>query len=188
LTLSHEGMDLISIDGRAIDMTADLIGKVSKDKTTMSWASVKGTTVGQGSEVMRMKFRATKAQQLSNVLQITSEVTGAEAYVGTDMERSAIVLEIRRDARPSIFNVSQNEPNPWKTSTVINYTLPQAGAVKLTVLDVSGKVIWTYDTKGEVGQNQATITREQLNGATGILIYKVETGAFSAQRKMLVIE
>jgi hypothetical protein len=188
LTLSHVGMELVSIDGRAIEMTADQVGKVSKDKTTMSWASANSTTVAQGNEVMRMKFRATKAQQLSASLQITSEVTGAEAYVGSEMERSAIVLEVRRDARTSTFNVSQNEPNAWKTSTVINYALPQAGAVKLTVLDVTGKVIRTYDTNGEAGQNQITVTREQLNGAAGILIYKVESGAFSAQRKMLVIE
>jgi hypothetical protein len=188
LTLSHLGMELVSIDGRAIEITADHVGKVSKDKTMMSWASANGKTVVQGSEVMRMTFRATKAQQLSNALQITSEVTGAEAYVGTDMARSAIILEIRSDARPSIFDVAQNEPNPWKTSTVINYTLPQAGIVKLTILDVTGKVIRTYDSKGEAGQNQATITREHLDGASGILIYKVESGAFSTQRKMLVIE
>ncbi len=88
-------MELISIDGRAREITADHlsfassietgIGKVSKDKTTMCWASANGTTVSQGSEVMRLSFRATKAQQLSNALQITSEVTGAEAYVGADM-------------------------------------------------------------------------------------------------------
>jgi uncharacterized repeat protein (TIGR01451 family) len=187
LTLSHEGLELVNIDGRAIEMTADHVGKVSKDKTTMSWASANGTTVAQGSEIMRMKFRATKAQQLSNALQITSEVTGAEAYVGSDMERSGIILEVRgKEGRP--FEVAQNEPNPWKTTTVINYTLPQAGAVKLTILDVTGRIIRTFDSNGDAGQNQITVTREQLNGAAGVLIYKVESGAFSAQRKMLVIE
>jgi hypothetical protein len=71
---------------------------------------------------------------------------------------------------------------------VINYTLPQAGAVKLTVLDVTGKIIRTHDAKGEAGANEVRMTREELNGASGILIYKVESGSFSTQRKMLVIE
>jgi hypothetical protein len=91
-----------------------------------------------------------------------------------------------KEGRP--FAVGQNEPNPWKASTVINYTLPQAGAVKLTIQDVTGRILRTYDSNGEAGQNQITVTREHLNGAAGILIYKVESGAFSAQRKMLVIE
>jgi hypothetical protein len=46
----------------------------------------------------------------------------------------------------------------------------------------------TYVSNGEAGQNQITVSHEHLNGATGILIYKVESGAFSTQRKMLVIE
>jgi hypothetical protein len=58
----------------------------------------------------------------------------------------------------------------------------------LTILDVTGRIIRTFDSNGDAGQNQITVTREQLNGAAGVLIYKVESGAFSAQRKMLVIE
>ncbi len=188
LTLSHEGMELVSIDGRAIEMTADHIGKISKVKTTMSWASANGTTVAQGSEVMRMKFRATKDQQLSNALQITSEVTGAEAYIGTKMERTTIILEMRKDIRPNVFKLSQNEPNPWKASTMINYTLPQSGAVKLTLMDAYGRIIRTYASNEEAGENVFRITREQLNGARGTVIYKIESGNYSEQRKMIVIE
>jgi hypothetical protein len=188
LTLSHLGMELISIDGRAIEMTADHVGKVSKDKTTMSWASAKGTTVAQGSEVIRLTFRATKAQQLSTALQITSEVTGAEAYVGTDMERSAIVLEVRRDARTSIFNVSQNEPNPWKTSTVINYILPQAGVVKLTITDIKGRVVMKCHAQGNAGINEMVIARQDLGEGGGILIYQIESAGHVELRKMMVVE
>jgi alcohol dehydrogenase YqhD (iron-dependent ADH family) len=165
----------------------DNVGKIQANTTTLSWASTNAMTVEQGSEVMRLTFRATKAVKLSTALQITSEVTNAEAYVGSEMERSSVVLEVR-SKESSVFAVAQNEPNPWKTSTVINYTLPQAGAVKMTVLDVTGKIIGTFDANGVAGENEFKITREQISGASGILMYKIESGAYTTQRKMIVIE
>jgi hypothetical protein len=186
-TMKHEGLELIAIDGRAIELKEDNVGKIQANTTTLSWSSTNAMTVDQGSEVMRLTFRATKAQQLSSALQITSEVTNAEAYVGSAMERSSVVLEVR-SKESSVFAVAQNEPNPWKTSTVIRYELPQAGAVKLTITDVTGRTIRTYDTKGEAGKNEVIVTKEQLGAASGILIYQIESAGQVQQRKMLVIE
>jgi hypothetical protein len=122
------------------------------------------------------------------MIELTSEVTNVEAYTGAGMERGGILLEIRRDGQLAGLNLRQNEPNPWRSGTVIRYDLPQAGAVKVTIADVTGKIIKAYDTYGNTGENTMTITREQLNGATGVMIYKVESGTHTAQRKMLVIE
>jgi hypothetical protein len=187
MTLRHEGLEFTRVEGRAIELTSEHVGKVTESMTTLSWASLRGTTIAEGSEVMRLSFRATKAMKLSEVLRITSDVTSAEAYVGVEMERSGVVLEVRsKESRP--FEIAQNEPNPWKTATMIKFDLPEAGDVKLTILDVTGRIIQTYDSKGEAGQNEVMITREQLGGASGVMIYKVESGKYSAQRKMLVIE
>ncbi|HMP29789.1 MAG TPA: T9SS type A sorting domain-containing protein, partial [Saprospiraceae bacterium] len=187
LTLSHEGLALVSIDGRAIELSDEHVGKVRSNATTLSWVSAQPKTLVEGSEVMRLTFRATKAAKLSEALQITSEVTNAEAYTGADMERGSVSLNVRgRDELQ--FVLLQNEPNPWKTNTVIKYELPKAGLVKLTLMDITGRIIQVYDTKGEAGQNVLTITREQLGGASGVMIYQVESGSHTAQKKMLVIE
>jgi hypothetical protein len=187
LTLRHEGLELMGVDGRAIELNNEYVGKVRTNATTMSWASGQAKTIAQGSEVMRLVFRASKATKLSEALQITSDVTGAEAYVGQDMERTGVSLEVRgKEGLP--FAVAQNEPNPWKSTTMINYDLPESGVVKLTVTDVTGKVITEVITKGEAGKNQVMITREQLRGATGVMIYQIESGSHTAQKKMLVIE
>lgn len=187
MSMSHAGMELVSAEGRAIEMTGEHIGKVRNDLTTVSWSSDRAKTAEQGSEVMKLTFRAVKGGKLSEMLQITSEVTNAEAYTGSDMERSGVSLDIRgRDELQ--FVIYQNEPNPWKTSTMIRYDLPEAGAVKVTISDITGRIIRTYDSKGNAGENTLNVTREQLNGATGIMIYKIESGSFNAQKKMMVVE
>jgi alcohol dehydrogenase YqhD (iron-dependent ADH family) len=131
--------------------------------------------------------KAATAGRLSEMMKITSEVTRAEAYTGSDMERGSVVLEVRGKEKGE-FSVSQNEPNPWRSETVISYELPKAGDVKVTVMDISGKVVKTYNQRGKSGANSITLTREELGGATGVLIYKIESGADAVQRKMIVIE
>jgi hypothetical protein len=71
---------------------------------------------------------------------------------------------------------------------VIRYELPQAGAVKLTITDVTGRTIRTYDTKGEAGKNEVIVTKEQLGAASGIWIYQIESAGQVQQRKMMVVE
>ncbi len=87
-----------------------------------------------------------------------------------------------------VFSVRQNDPNPWKTSTTIGYDLPHAGDVKLTITDLSGRIIMRSQFKGETGPNEVIISSDQLHGIKGILIYQIESGSYIAQKKMLLIE
>jgi hypothetical protein len=137
---------------------------------------------------MSITFKATKSGKLSDMITLSNNVLTTEAYIGADMERSAIVLEVRSDVRPNVFNLSQNEPNPWKTATMIRYDLPEEGEVNLTITDVTGRMIMNQTVKGTAGENEVLLSREQLNGATGVLIYKIESAGQVEQRKMMVVE
>jgi pyruvate carboxylase len=66
--------------------------------------------------------------------------------------------------------------------------LPKAGPVNIKVFDISGRNVWTYVSTAKAGQNALTITRDQLSGATGVMIYKIESGEFTGQKKMIVID
>jgi hypothetical protein len=146
---------------------------------------------------MILTFKATESGQLSKMIQLvemysrTSDENSkmrSESYIGESMELGNVTLEIRSDVRPNVFNVSQNEPNPWKGETTIRYELLKAGPVNIKVFDISGRNVWTYVSTAKAGQNALTITRDQLNGATGVMIYKIESGDFTAQKKMIVID
>jgi hypothetical protein len=113
----------------------------------------------------------------------------SESYIGESMELGNVTLEIRSDVQPNVFNVSQNTPNPWKGETMIKYELPKAGAVTISVYDVTGKNVWKYvSNTAKAGHNVMTISRDQLKGSSGVMIYKIESGEFTAQRKMIVVE
>jgi len=64
-----------------------------------------------------------------------------------------VVLEYDKVAEVTVY---PNSPNPFTTSTVIKYILPENGMVKLDILDVFGNVVRTLvNTECSAGNNQA---------------------------------
>jgi len=88
---------------------------------------------------------------------------------------------------PLTFSLSQNYPNPFNPSTTINYSLAKAGNVKLTVYNSIGSKV--ADIVNEY--KPAGIYSVHFNGshlATGIYLYRMESGNFTASRKFILIK
>jgi len=81
----------------------------------------------------------------------------------------------------------QNEPNPFKGITKVNFNMPKADKAVLTVYDVTGRVVAVRNINGVQGMNTETFSSDQLS-ATGVLYYKLESGDFTATKKMIIIE
>ena len=142
-----------------------------------------GAVESMTGDLVTITMKATKSGQLSELVGMTSDVTSAEAYVGSDLE----VKELRMIERSATdFSLGQNEPNPFTTQTQISFTLPEAGQATMTLYDVTGKVLEVKQLRGEKGTNTVTVQSERLT--TGIVYYKLESGEYTATRHMIVIE
>ncbi len=150
-----------------------------------------------------MVFTATEDGQLSEMISVTSKVTAAEAYISTSLDTGIstslntsegesleireVVISTRGDITASAENnLYQNEPNPFKDQTMIRFELAEAGAVVFTVTDVAGKVIKTINTEAVKGMNILPLNADDL-GVTGVLYYTIESGEFTATKKMIVV-
>ncbi len=81
--------------------------------------------------------------------------------------------------------LSDNYPNPFRTSTRIKYKLSEECHVSLKILDTQGKEISTLvNKKQEAGQYQVTFKADSLAGGT--YFYKLSAGKFSQTKKMTV--
>jgi hypothetical protein len=187
-TLAHKGLELISLEGRAIALSQEHIGSPKEGITTLSWASDQAVSVEENSTLVKLTFRSMVNTSISKSIAITSEVTKAEAYKGTDMERVGISLETRNASTIDAIALSQNEPNPWKESTMIRYTLANASEVTLKVIDMTGKVVLTRKLKGEKGENATQISKNELTNHSGLLQYILEVDTQVLQKRMIVIE
>ncbi len=93
---------------------------------------------------------------------------------------------------PLTFELAQNYPNPFNPTTHIQYQLPKASDVKLTVFNVLGKEIVTLvNQKQNAGTYQLTwdgTNNAGLQVSSGVYFYKIEAGDFTKINKMMFIK
>jgi hypothetical protein len=155
----------------------------SRGAITTSYNADRSVSLSSDEALFTLTVRAKKATQLSSALSVSSELTAAEAYTASEKWDVNLVFA----GANAEFALFQNSPNPFKDETVIGFNLPQAGAATLTVFDAAGKALRVIDGEFAKGYNQVTINRGDL-GAAGVLYYQLQSGDFSATKKMVVIE
>ena len=131
-------------------------------------------------------FRATADANLSEVLNLNSRYTAAEAYRNND-QLSVALNFAGAQAEVAGFELKQNTPNPFAGETVIGFSLPVAGEATLTIQDVTGRTLRVVRGQFAQGYNQVTLKASDLN-ATGVLTYTLEAAEFTATKKMIIVE
>ena len=93
---------------------------------------------------------------------------------------------------PDRFGMDQNMPNPFNPSTVIGYQLPEAGLVRLAVYNLLGQEVRVLVNESkDAGSFTATWDGTDELGrrvASGIYLYRIQAGDFSASRRMLLLK
>ncbi|MBK7695298.1 MAG: T9SS type A sorting domain-containing protein [Saprospiraceae bacterium] len=192
-TLKYDKSSLIfeGMEGGVLKATEANFGtnRLNEGIITTSWNSNKGESFGKDAELFTLVFKATRNGKVSQMFAITSDVTKAQAYNASE-EVKEVRMGVRTDkgvVEGGVFELYQNEPNPFSKETVVRYRLPEASAVKLTVYDVTGKVVRVYELKGQKGLNSYQISKGDLN-ATGLLYYQLDATNHTATKRMLVVE
>jgi hypothetical protein len=90
---------------------------------------------------------------------------------------------------PGSFKLNQNFPNPFNPSTKIDFELPEASYVKITVYDVSGKVVEELlNANIPAGYHNVVWNTSNKNISSGIYFYKLQAGNFTDEKKMVLIK
>lgn len=84
--------------------------------------------------------------------------------------------------------VSQNMPNPFSASTVINYQLEKSASVSLSIFDVTGKKVAEQSQGTQTaGSHSISVNAGSLNA--GVYYYSLKAGANAgAAMKMVIIK
>ncbi len=85
----------------------------------------------------------------------------------------------------------QNYPNPFNPVTTIEYNLPQATEVEVTILNSIGqKIKYLVREKQAAGRHQVTWSGQDNTGnkaASGVYYYKLSAGSFVRVKKMILL-
>jgi hypothetical protein len=105
-----------------------------------------------------------------------------------------IIEEQKEDhSIPIITNLTaSNYPNPFNPETIISYTLPNDGNVKIEIFNIKGQkvkgLLNEYTTKGH---NNIVWNGQDDNGrnvGSGLYFYRIETEEHTATKKMVLLK
>lgn len=88
---------------------------------------------------------------------------------------------------PKDFVLEQNFPNPFNPNTIINFSLPSSGLVKLKIYNSLGKEVQTLVNKN-LSAGSYSIDFNASNFSGGVYFYKLETENFSKTKKMILVK
>ncbi|KAA3659501.1 MAG: T9SS C-terminal target domain-containing protein [Calditrichaeota bacterium] len=92
--------------------------------------------------------------------------------------------------RPQDFKLLQNYPNPFNPSTIIEYKVPEAGAVSIEIFNALGQKVKTvvdaFHQQGTYSAHWAGTNTAGAHVTTGIYFYRLKANGAFITRKMIL--
>jgi hypothetical protein len=106
--------------------------------------------------------------------------------------RTASVVFASKAMLPEGFTLGQNYPNPFNPQTTIGFDLVKSGEVKLTVFDITGRLVTTLiDGEMSAGRHEVVFdsrTSDSSMLASGVYFYRLSSDGTSSTRKMILMK
>jgi hypothetical protein len=94
---------------------------------------------------------------------------------------------IELDFAPISYSLSQNYPNPFNPSTVINYSVAEKGVTTIKLYNILGSEVATLVNEvKEPGMHKIDFDGTGLS--SGVYIYKMTSGKYSASKKLMMLK
>lgn len=147
------------------------------------------------------------ANVTANDFFIVDQTTGAGTLIGSigypDIKslgytaNQATSVNNNKDVLPITYSLEQNYPNPFNPSTTINFSLPAAANVKLTVYNLLGETVKVlFDNQISAGNHSVVWNADDNSGkkiSSGIYFYELKASGdngnnFNQIRKMILLK
>jgi hypothetical protein len=108
-------------------------------------------------------------------------------YIKGSTNASLTLNVVNPRANPYSYKLYINYPNPFNPKTIIKYEIAKTGLVKINVYDLLGRLVTTL-----VNENKSSgiysVAFDGSNLASGVYIYRLESGNFTDVKKMVLIK
>lgn len=177
---------------------------INNEETKFDYRGTQTTVDGLIAQLEDLLANATAEDSTTNTfLQARYNLESAKAEGSRGIHNTKLVVKLLGDAIgrmdgsvtdigdsefvPAEYLLSQNYPNPFNPTTTINFIIPEAVDVRLTIYDALGKQVETL-LNGEIRSGSHNITWNASGYTSGIYFYKLETNNFVSVKKMLLVK
>ena len=188
-----------SIDFNIYAPTSDIKGKILKDGNPLSNHTIytynefnlyNCTTDENGNYTfpdMVEKYDYTLFCRVGDTRYDTSFVLDDNKTLDFNIGDVDIIDVNKPEEIPTTYSLSQNYPNPFNPTTTIQYSIPKDEFVKLTVYDITGRVVKEL-VNGYKSAGKHSVEFNTSNYSSGTYYYRLETGGYKDIKKMMLVK
>ena len=96
-------------------------------------------------------------------------------------------IESDNSSLPVDYTLSQNYPNPFNPTTKINFSLPEASNVKLSIYNILGQEVQTLVNE-QLSAGNYNVDFNASNLSSGIYFYSLKAGSNVVTKKMTLLK
>ena len=112
---------------------------------------------------------------------------GRDMTPGDPIEHYPTGITENPEIIPEDINLSQNFPNPFNASTMIEFSLNRAENINLKVYDILGRKIATL-ISGQMSAGVHRINFDASRFSSGYYFYKLQIGDYSETKRMMLLK
>ena len=141
-------------------------------------------TIFHQAEEELARWRTTRiAPPAAEMLTVEENLAG---YAYTVLRSTRIAPDDRTGEDQTNVELAQNYPNPFNAGTVIRFTLPEHGHVRLRLFDVMGRSVRDLlDEERAAGTHELHVDAASL--ASGVYWYRLNAGGVTLARTLVVV-
>ena len=161
------------------NMGFELERKINESWDKVAFIEGKGSTTEESNYVYidEFKYQTFKGVILYRLKQI--DLSGIYEYSN--------FIEVNVDFTPKEYTLYQNYPNPFNPATIIKFSIPEAGDVKLIVFNFLGEEIAIlFNGYKDVGYHEIEFEASRL--PSGIYFCLLKCGNFIGTKKMVLLK
>ncbi len=158
--------------------------KLSTDGGTTFPTTLIANTPNDGNETVNLPMVSTSTAR------IKVEAVGNIFFdlSNTNFSISTVSGISNQGSEPLTFKLTQNFPNPFNPTTMINFVIPQKSGVTLDVYDMSGKLVANLINNETKTEGSYSYEFDGSRLSSGIYVYRLSAGKFVETRKMILIK
>ncbi len=167
--------------GKMASMANFGLSRAGEGRITASWDALGAAR--EDAVLARLTFRVLRTLETARAWQLTDALTPARAWRPDGTPLALVLATGDEDPAVTLGSV----PNPFGEQTRIFCQLAQNRAARLTLTDLSGRVLWQYAGWLEAGRHEWRLDSRTVPAA-GVYLLRLETDGATMVRKLVRTE
>lgn len=171
--------EVVELQGTNINLTESNYN-LTGNSILVSWNSEDAFSAIEFEVLVKAKLDVQNNQSLFT---LSSDLLRSEVY-NSELVIQGVEIENASQQKTLLL---ENNPNPFNSHTEIRFFLGQKSTVDFLVTDIQGRVIKSFESEFEAGQNGYTIRKSDLV-STGIYYVTLKTTGYTETIKIVLID